>query len=212
MIRTMQEFIQAFKAARRVSTPLVAVRTPDPAGTIDTILSVLNGSADETPVLHWDIMRGLVGVNNAGKAEAQKLLGDGDPAMVSARPSDALALARRLPENAVLLFANTQRFVTDAVVVQGLWNLRDEFKADGRMLVMLTTPGASLPPELAQDVLVLDEPLPSADDLRRIVTQTFGDRRCAWSAWRWLCYRSRRFGNWCWQWRHRNRSGSGQIC
>src|SRR2546422_2174869 len=99
MIRTMQEFIQAFRAVRRVSTPLVAVRTPDPAGTIDIILSVLNGSAEEIPVLHWDIMRGLAGVNNAGKAEAQKLLGDGDPAMVSARPSDALALARRLPEN-----------------------------------------------------------------------------------------------------------------
>ncbi|PYV21166.1 MAG: hypothetical protein DMG27_21380 [Acidobacteria bacterium] len=94
---------------------------------------------------------------------------------MSARPSDALALARRLPENAVLFFANTQRFVTDAVVVQGLWNLRDEFKADGRMLVMLTTSGATLPPELAQDVLVLDEPLPSADDLRRIVTNTFGE-------------------------------------
>src|SRR5947208_10645557 len=177
MIRTMQEFIQAFKAARRVSTPLVGVRTPDPAGTIDIILSVLNGGAEETPVLHWDIMRGLAGVNNAGKSEAQKLLGDGDPATVSARPSDALALARRLPENAVLFFANAQRFVTDAVVVQGLWNLRDEFKADGRMLVMLTTPGATLPPELAQDVLVLDEPLPSADDLRRIVTNTFGEVR-----------------------------------
>ena len=171
----MQEFIQAFKAARRVSTPLVAVRTPDPAGTIDTILSVLNGGAEETPVLHWDIMRGLAGVNNAGKAGAQQVLGDGDPAIVSARPSDALALARRLPENAVLFFANTQRFVTDAVVVQGLWNLRDEFKTDGRMLVMLTTPGATLPPELAQDVLMLDEPLPSTDDLRRIVTRTFGE-------------------------------------
>jgi hypothetical protein len=175
MIRTMHEFIQSFKAARRVSTPFVAVRTPDPAGTIDAILSLLNGSAEETPVLHWDIMRGLAGVNNSGKADAQKLLGDGDPAMVSARPSDALALARRLPENAVLFCANTQRFVTDAVVVQGLWNLRDEFKADGRMLVMLTTPGATLPPELAQDVLVLDEPLPSTDDLRRIVTRTFGE-------------------------------------
>jgi hypothetical protein len=67
MMRTMQEFIQGFKAARRVSTPLVAVRTPDPAGTVDVIFSVLNCSAEETPLLHWDIMRGLVGVNNAGK-------------------------------------------------------------------------------------------------------------------------------------------------
>src|SRR5436309_12136591 len=125
MIQAVQEFIQAFKAARRVSTPLVSVRTPDPAGTIDIILSVLSGRAEETPVLHWDIMRGLAGVNNAGKAGAQQVLGDGGPAMMSARPSDALALARKLPENAVLFFANTQWFVVDVVVVQGVWHLRD---------------------------------------------------------------------------------------
>jgi hypothetical protein len=55
MIRTMQEFVQTFKAARRVSTPLVAVRTSDPASTIQTVVPALNGTA-----LHWDIMHGLV--------------------------------------------------------------------------------------------------------------------------------------------------------
>ena len=41
------------------------------------------------------------------------------------------------------------------------------------MFIMLTIPGAVLPPELAQDALVLDEPLPSADDLLRIIKETF---------------------------------------
>ena len=172
MIQTMQQFVQAFKAARRVSTPLVAVRTPDPASTIQTVLSTLNGSEQETPILRWDIMHGLAGVNAGGKAEAARVLDGGDPAMVSARPSDALTFAEKLAEDAILFFANGQRFFADPVVGQGIWNLRDPFKANGRMLIILTTPGATVPVELAEDVFLIDEPLPSLEDLRRIVTET----------------------------------------
>ena len=37
MVRSDGEFTNMFKAARRVSTPLVAVRTPDPALTVERI-------------------------------------------------------------------------------------------------------------------------------------------------------------------------------
>ena len=120
MIRTMQEFIETLKAALRVSTPLVAVRTPDPASTVDTMLSILNGKADETPVVHWDVMRGLAGLNEAGKGEARRVLDGGDPALASVRPSDALTLAEKPGQDAILFFANGQRFFTDAVVAQGI--------------------------------------------------------------------------------------------
>ena len=43
MIRTTASFAKAFHAARRVSTPLIAVRTPDPASAIQLILSTLQG-------------------------------------------------------------------------------------------------------------------------------------------------------------------------
>ena len=61
----------------------------------------------------------------------------------------------------------------DCDVMQAIWNLRDGFKADGRMLVLLTTQAATLPEELAQDVLVLDEPLPGESDLASVVQETF---------------------------------------
>jgi hypothetical protein len=173
MIRTMQDFVETLKAALRVSTPLVAVRTPDPASTVETVLSVLNGKGDEIPVLHWDIMRGLAGINDAGRSEARRVLDGGNPALVSARPSDALTLAEKLGQDAILFFANGQRFFTDAVVAQGIWNLRDSFKAKGCMLALLMTSGSTLPPELAEDVFLMDEPLPSAEDLGRIVASTF---------------------------------------
>src|ERR1022692_2987631 len=49
----------------------------------------------------------------------------------------------------------------------------EAFKATGRMLVLLASPGATLPQELGQDVLILDEPLPSAAHLEQIVRETF---------------------------------------
>ncbi len=50
------------------------------------------------------------------------------------------------------------------------------------MLVLLMTSGSTLPPELAEDVFLMDEPLPSADhrcDIRLGGTDGAG-RRCAW--------------------------------
>jgi hypothetical protein len=41
------------------------------------------------------------------------------------------------------------------------------------MLVLLAAPGATLPQELGQDVLILDEPLPSTSHLEQIVRETF---------------------------------------
>ena len=78
----------------------------------------------------------------------------------------------QLGEDAVLVFANAQRFWNDPQVAQAIWNLRDVFKANGRTLTLLTTPGAVLPDELTQDVLVLDEPLPAVEDLTRILEET----------------------------------------
>jgi hypothetical protein len=60
--------------------------------------------------------------------------------------------------------------------------LRDVFKTNGRTLTLLTTPGAVLPDELTQDVLVLDEPLPAAEDLTRILEATMAAAECGTQA------------------------------
>jgi hypothetical protein len=72
---------------------------------------------------------------------------------------------------------NGHRYWNDETVVQGIWNLRDPFKSKGCMLVPLTTAGAILPPELANDVLVLDEALPTREELESIVKQTYADAK-----------------------------------
>lgn len=163
-------FQAAWKAARRVSTPLIAVRTFDPASATRAIISGLPKN-EPVPIMRWDIMRGIGAANETGKGIVTQLLNGQSPESVG--PSDALALAMRLPEDGILIANNFHRFWNDPVVMQGVWNLRDSFKADGRALLMMASPGARLPEELAQDVLVLDQPLPAQDDLEQIVRDTF---------------------------------------
>jgi hypothetical protein len=163
----MEQFRRTLRAARRVSTPLIAVRTADPA----LAISHIQDAVGRTPaMLQWDVVRGLVALNDGGAKEIGKLAGERDPASVG--PVEALVLACRLIDDAILLYANAQRFWSDPQVAQAIWNLRDVFKANGRTLALLTTPGAVLPDELTQDVLVIDEPLPAIDDLTRIVEAT----------------------------------------
>ncbi len=173
MVRSMENFVAAFRAARSVSTPLITIRTADPASTAGLVAEAVKQYRQPPPVVTWDVTRGLCAVGKEGVNELARVLGDREPATVG--PADALVLARELAEDAVLLYANAHRFWNESSVIQGIWNLRDVFKANGRMLMLLATPGATLPLELAQDVLTLDEPLPSIDSLEHIVQATFHD-------------------------------------
>src|SRR5213593_2405886 len=170
MIRSTEEFRAAVKAARRVGTPLLAVRTADPASAITQACASVNGKQSPPPLLVWDFVGGLQGRNEAGKSAVVKVLGENSPGL---GPGDALAVAQRIATDAVLFFLNPQRVWEQPDVVQGIWNLRDVFKAGGQMLVLVTPPGTTLPVELQNDVMVVDEPLPSTDDLSRLVGETF---------------------------------------
>ena len=78
LIRPMEQFVRTLLAARRVSTPLVAIRTADPALTITRIEEAVKDAA----IVQWDTVRGFVRVNDAGAKEIGKVLGERDPASV----------------------------------------------------------------------------------------------------------------------------------
>ena len=59
--RTVPEEI---KLARRVSTPLIAVSTPDQAGMTRSVIESFNGNAP--PIFVWDSARGLSAGNEQG--------------------------------------------------------------------------------------------------------------------------------------------------
>jgi hypothetical protein len=156
---------QQVKAARRVSVPLVAITTPDPAATIAEICEAIPPAA---PLVIWDIVEGLRPRNEPGKEAIAKIVGEQDPTV--GNPVELLRLARKLPDQSLLFVHLANRWVADPTVIQGAWNLRDEFKANHRMLVLLG-PDMPLPAEISGDVVILDEPLPDAAALATIVKE-----------------------------------------
>ena len=164
----MNTLLPQFKAARRVSTPLVAISTPDPAATIQSLAEGLNGSCP--PLAQWDAVRGLSPLNEAGTKALAAL---GDEAQFAINPVAAFSGVARLPSGTILFVHNAPRLFEgqDALgVIQAIWNLRDPFKGDKRQMIMLGA-SFSLPPELTGDVLMLEEPLPGAEELEAIVSE-----------------------------------------
>jgi hypothetical protein len=170
MARTSDHFVQQFRAARRVSTPIVTVRTPDPESSLALMRGTLQN--EDMPLVRWDTIRGLISMNDAGKREIARLFGEVAPSAVVS-PIEVLTQFYRAEPDTILFLSNAHRFWNDPAVVQGIWNVRDVFKAHGAMLVLLTIPGAQLPAELFQDSLVLDEPLPGPQDLERILFELY---------------------------------------
>jgi hypothetical protein len=183
--------VQGLKSARAVAVPIVMIESPDPAQTIKLVRAAFeNGAKTPIPIVQWDAMNGLTGLNQAGVAALVKVIGadvgqDQWPAM-TANPGAALALLAQLPgelkngkeltQRGSIAFAlNLHRYFRDepgsnnGQVVQGIWNLRDDYKTNRRTLVPIVPPGTRLPAEIAQDVIVFDEPYPDDDALKAVV-------------------------------------------
>lgn len=160
---------ELFVNARRVSVPIVAVRTSDQLATQAMLVELVK----DVPVLTWDAVRGLRALagNTRGEAALKNLKVPADETVGFVGAMEAVT---NLPQATLVLAHNAHRQLmgepgTIAAAVQSVANLRDIFKLNYRMLVLLG-PSFSLPTELEQDVVVFDDPLPGADVLRGILT------------------------------------------
>lgn len=164
-------FLEQYKAARRAATPLMAINTADPAATIHKIVSSTPSSnGTSVAFVQWNVIDGLSALNDAGAELVGEICGSNVPAEVTADPIDMLkSMYTNLPEYGVLFIHNAQLFLSSnfdrqIAFIQAVWNLRDELESRTATVVMLG-PNFTMPPELAQDVLVLDEPLPDSAQL-----------------------------------------------
>lgn len=154
--------IESLKYARRAGVPLVSIGTPDAAATVRSVVQNINSA----PILVWDVQRGVMPANEAG----QEAMGSIDPDNTKGNPLGLLDEASKLPERTILFVQNAQKVAEVAGLpwVQGIWNLRDEYKQDRRTMILLGR-DSTVPPELEGDVVSFDEELPTADELRAIV-------------------------------------------
>jgi len=157
-----RSLIGQFKAARRCGTPLVAIQTPDPLATVRRIVNEVNGKSHWVA---WDCVKGLFPLNQDSQAAVAKFPSPDE--LILLQVVCKLA-ATMLEKNSVLFLYNAQRHMDDPAQVQSICNLRDEFKLNGRTLV-LVGPHIRLPAELQHDVVTLDEPLPTGEQLATIV-------------------------------------------
>lgn len=177
---THRSVVSQVLEARSVSTPLIAIETPDPGATTSELVKAIEvtcqkAEAPVPPIFNWDAAGWLRAINSTALSVLEKLLEEsgGDPS-VTAHPTQTLSIIKNCPAGSLIIMSNLHRFWEgehpDISVVQAVWNLRDIFKSSGRTLVM-TMPHCSLPSELQHDVMVLTAELPSPTELKPIVMQ-----------------------------------------
>jgi len=167
------DFIAQFKAARRSAVPLIAVRTYDATAATRRLITTFKPETQEQlPIFTWNCCEGVQGMNKVSKNLAKglsmpdELSGMADPLT---SPMSMLLAIRKMPEDSLVFMHNLNRFWNDSQTKQAIWNLRDLLKALGSTLVMLIGPSATLPEGLGDDVLVIDEALPTEAELGAVV-------------------------------------------
>ena len=172
--------IEQFRRARRVSVPIFAINTPDPASTMQALIQstipppTSTGDPDTVPaigecpfpLLKWDLSHGLIGLNQLGHDLQSNHI---EPANQDGTrdPVEALNILERCHGRLIVFIQGAHRILHHDGVVQAIWNLRDPFKNSGAILVLLGV-NITLPPDLTHDVITVNQPLPTRDDLDRI--------------------------------------------
>jgi hypothetical protein len=180
------DFATKFKGYVRTATPLVSINTFDARATMRNIIDILGASKDikgktmlsTTGISQWDICRGLKGVNELGMAQVNEFIQKSKtpPAALHMAENLYKGLAAATPEvlrDHFTFVFNAHKFWSNPTEIQGLYNLRDVLSDKGSMLILLSAPGSTLPEEIAQDVMFLDEPLPNDAQVEAIITKAY---------------------------------------
>lgn len=166
------KLIEQVRHAHDVSTPLVSVSTSDSF----VVMSTLAESAfASTACARWDLVGGLRAVNTRGTAMLTALQRDGIDVSPESTLSPVMVLsdiAPKMPEGAVLFVLQAHRLMNDPALLQAIANLRDAWKRNHRMLILLGN-DVRLPVEIAADVIAFDDALPTRAELDVIVRAQF---------------------------------------
>ena len=178
----MEDFKDTFRSAKWVSTPFIVIETADPASTMDLIANHTFEAAEDVdkvfPMIRWDVVEGFQPINDAGKEAAVKLgTTTATPGFGGRSAPAAMMKLREIADGAIVFFANAHRYLRDTDVIQALHNLRSPLAEKNRTLVLLTIPGSHIPAELTDHIFVLDEPLPTHEELRRVTVEIIEDSR-----------------------------------
>jgi hypothetical protein len=174
----------SIKRTLAANVPLVVIESYDAAQTETTVLKQLNGRNETAAVVHHDMARGMVALNQVGLDwTAAIAMGEDVSAMkvydlLVLMGDDAARQARTDEPQAVqAIFHNPQLYWTGergATIVQAIWNLRDLYKRADSALYLIVPVGTTLPIELKTDVVVLRDTLPERAAMKQLVMDVTG--------------------------------------
>lgn len=156
-----------FTAALLAGTPLIGITCYDPEATMTSLHTEIKNQ----PVIQWDCIQGWRPRTDAGKKAIADACKSADKDVVAGKtsnPVEQLEVAVKLPEDTVLFMINSHNYFDNPAFLQAAWNLRDDFKTNGRTLVFLA-PHLDIPGDIKNDVILFDEELPDEKQLRGIV-------------------------------------------
>lgn len=182
------------KHARSAAVPLIAIETADPNATAIAITKAASEAAKPYPVIGWDVVSGLYARNKLAAKAIAAIMPPPDPAFAgipggtnaSTNPVDMLTKLVDLEERALVIVQNGQRLIGPQAeqsgasypIVQGLLNLRDDFKRNVRTLVLVGYQ-FEIPLELRHDIMLISEPLPTRDEIAAIIARECDGYRSA---------------------------------
>lgn len=161
----------ALNLLRVTSTPIVQVQTFDPIAFCgeDALSLWVNVKLDSTPQISvWDVVEKLrpIVINDAAPKYT-----DSQNASSAIRnwvsywsKTDA-----KMPEQGVILLLHMAHKFMEPMLMQALLNAREWCSNNSSMIVMLTTPGFNLPPEIQQSVSVVKDELPERSAILEII-------------------------------------------
>lgn len=171
---------ERIQLAAQYGCPILTYATSDPAAATEGFKAALDNYA----VLTWDLASGI-NVAHYGNDErreyaeqqVRRLLAEAecDDPRDLVNLTETLNALGRITErdtatNTLLVVFNAQHHVAKPAEAQAVWNLRDLLKATNDMIV-LVGPEVTVPAELTHDIIEIDEPLPSTEELREIVRE-----------------------------------------
>ena len=150
--------INWLNTARKRGCPLLAIETPEPLGALDALRT--DSVQRERLAWAWDCATGLTALTTCAEeygvgehcCEPDIML-----TWASTVPSDALIAAQWFPE-----------YWQDVRVRQGVMNVRDTYKANGRTLVLLGRQ-LSIPASVQSDFMLYTQTLPGTAELESVV-------------------------------------------
>lgn len=158
------QVVEWLRKAHRRGCPLLAVSTPEPLGMVKELRQ---HNLDQI-VWRWDCAAGLVPLTEAAL---------GHKASAGQSPDALLEWALQAPEGSIILAHWHNEYWQDALVRQGVLNLRDVFKGERKMLVLL---GRSLVvhPAVRADFLLYEDALPASDALLACLAEVEQNAGC----------------------------------